>query len=235
MGSTRLPGKMLADVGGVPLLTRLLRRLRRAERLDGIVLATTTNPADDALADWAAAEGIACYRGSEEDVLARVIDAQRMMGGEVVVRVCGDTPLIDPALVDAAVAAFAAGDCDAVTTTDRRQFPDGVAAQVFRLSDLEDMARTVTDPAAREYVGLHIHEHPERYRLHELTAPDAWRDPTGRLQVDYVEDLTLVREIYAALEPVHGDAFGTGEIVELLRARSDLRRINAHCREKFRR
>lgn len=232
MGSTRLPGKVMMDIGGVPLLTRLLRRLRRAERLDGIVLATTTNPADDVLAGWAADEDVPCYRGSEDDVLARIVGAQRMMGADIVVHVCGDTPLADPAVIDAAVDAFLDRDCDIVSNTCEFTYPQGVDAHVFRLSDLMALERSVADPPAREHVSLYFHEHPERYRMHRLRAPAALRDPRQRLQVDYPEDLALVREIYARLEPLHGDAFGTAEVVDLLRTHPALREINRHCQEK---
>ena len=232
MGSTRLPGKVLADIGGAPALTRIVRRLKRASRLDGMVLATTTSPADDPLAKWAAAEDIPCHRGSESDVLARVVGAQRMMKSEIVVEVSGDTPLIDPAVIDMAVDAFQRHDCDIVSNTKTQTFPQGIDAQVFRLTDLEKVARTVDDPAVREHVSLYFYEHPESYRLFELTAPPEWRDPEQRLQVDYPEDLELVREIYRRLEPDFGDGFGTAEIVTLLKREPALRRLNRHCREK---
>ncbi|MBI2585040.1 MAG: NTP transferase domain-containing protein [Rhodospirillales bacterium] len=150
MGSTRLPGKVLMDVAGAPALTRLVCRLRRAKRIDGIVLATTVNARDDALVEWSSRENVPCFRGSEDDVLARVVGAQRMMGADVVVEVCGDMPLLDPAVIDMGVVAFTEGDCDVVTTTRKRSFPDGVDAQVFRLKDLEEVAETVFDPAVRE-------------------------------------------------------------------------------------
>src|ERR1041384_6236327 len=102
MASSRLPGKVLADVAGVPAPARLVRRLRLARSLDAIVLATTTSRVDDALADWAGREGISVYRGSEDDVLGRVVGAHDGMGSEIIVEVCGDTPLIAPEVVDCA-------------------------------------------------------------------------------------------------------------------------------------
>lgn len=232
MASSRLPGKVLADVAGAPALTRIARRLGHATRLDGVVLATTDTPADDPLAAWAAGEKVPCFRGSETDVLGRVLGAQKMMDSDIVVEVSGDTPLVDPAVIDLAVEAFHGNDCDIVSNTRTQTFPQGIDAQVFRLSDLETVARTVDDPAVREHVSLYFYEHPETYRLCELTAPPEWRDPDQRLQVDYSEDLALVREIYRRLEPDYGDAFGTGEIVALLNREPALRLLNRHCREK---
>ncbi|MCH7935503.1 MAG: glycosyltransferase family protein [Proteobacteria bacterium] len=232
MGSTRLPGKILEDVGGVPVLTRLLRRLRRAKRLDGIVLATTVNPADDAIEEWAEGEGLDWFRGSEDDVLARVVDAQQMMRSDIVVEVCGDTPLLDPEVIDMAIEAFAANTCHVVTTTRKKSFPDGIDAEVFRLSDLERVAATVTDRAVREHVSLYFYQHPERYRIHHLPAPPAWRRPDLRLVLDEADDLALIREIYTRLEPEHGDEFGTVEIIRLFDSEPELMNINRPASEK---
>jgi len=232
MAASRLPGKVLADIAGAPALTRITRRLRRSARLDDIVLATTETRADDRLVEWASGEDIPCYRGSEEDVLGRVVEAHRMMTSEIVVEVCGDTPLIDATVIDRAVEAFHKQDCDIVSNTWTLTYPQGIDAQVFRLADLEDVSHSIKDKTAREHVSLHFYEHPEIYRLYELTAPPKLTDPEQRLQIDYPEDLELVREIYSRLEPIHGDGFGVSEILDLLRQQPALKNINRHCREK---
>ncbi|HEV2145976.1 MAG TPA: glycosyltransferase family protein [Longimicrobiaceae bacterium] len=232
MGSSRLPGKVLMDVGGVPALGRLARRLRRSEMLDDVVLATSTSPADDELEAWARAEGIAVHRGSEDDVLLRVVEAQRKMSSEVVVEVTGDCTLLDPELVDMGVRTFLGNECDVVHNVRDLSFPMGMDVQVFRLRDLEEVERTVDDPAVREHVSLYFYEHPERYRAFQLFAPRRWHAPGYRFQLDYPEDLRFIREVYARLEPEHGDAFGIEEIMALLRAEPWLVEINRHCEEK---
>jgi spore coat polysaccharide biosynthesis protein SpsF len=233
MGSSRLPGKVLADVLGKPALARLLERLRAARRLDGIVLAATTAPADDALAAWAAREGLACYRGSEEDVLNRVVEAQRAAGGEIVVEITGDCTLLCPDLVDLAVDSFFANRCDVVSNAGPALgFPMGTDVQVFPLALLEEVERTIDDPAVREHVSLYFYEHPERYRIVHLVAPARWHAPFYRLQLDYPEDLRFIRAVYGALEPLHGPVFGIEEIMALLRRRPELVDINRHCKEK---
>jgi spore coat polysaccharide biosynthesis protein SpsF (cytidylyltransferase family) len=118
MGSSRLPGKVLMPVAGRPALDRLVERLRAVPQLDDIVLATTTAPADDALADWAAAYGLACHRGSEDDVLQRVVEAQRSVDGEIVVEVTGDCTLICPDVIALGIETFLANDCDVVSNWD---------------------------------------------------------------------------------------------------------------------
>lgn len=232
MSASRLPGKVLMDVAGAPALERLVRRLTRAESIDAIVLATTTNPADDALAAWAEERRLPCYRGSEDDVLDRVVEAQRMMGSELIVEICGDTPLLDPRVIDAAVARFLDGDVDVVSNTANLTWPQGIDAQVFRFDDLEKVARTQTEPAVREHVSLYFYEHPEVYRIHHLAAPAEETAPHIRLQLDYAEDLDLIRAIYARLEPRFGDGFSVRDILDLLAAEPDLAAINAHCQEK---
>jgi len=223
MGSSRFPGKMLADLAGRPAVERVIKRLLRAKRLDAVVLATSTAPGDDALAAWAARTGVPVFRGSETDVLGRVLGAQEMMRGDLVVEVTGDTPLLDPAVIDLGVEAFLEGDADVVSNTRERTFPDGIDVQVFRRADLEEVARTVSDSEVREHVSLHFYRHPERYRIRHLAAPAAWRRPDVRLLLDHPEDLVLLRGVYEALEPRFGPAFGVGEILTLLDERPDLR------------
>ena len=232
MGSLRLPGKVLADIHGHPALARLHARLRQSERLDGIVLATTENPADDALAEWADSAGLACFRGSEDDVLLRVVEAHRLMNSDVVVEVCGDTPLIDPGVIDMAIDTFSTNECDVVSTTWAPSFPQGIDAQVFPLKALEDVEARVTDPAVREHVSLHFYENPARYRVIHLMAPPRWRAPELRCQLDYPEDLRFINEVYARLAPRFGDRFGVEEILETVRREPHLADINRHREER---
>lgn len=233
MGSSRLPGKVLSDVAGRPALTRLVERLRAVDGLDDIVLATTTSPADDVLESWAAEAGVACYRGSEVDVLARVVGAQASVGGELVVEITGDCTLLPPDVVELGIATFLANDADVVSNCGPCQtFPMGADVQVFPLALLQDVAENVADPAVREHVSLFFYENPERYRLLNIVAPMAWRYPNWRLQLDYPEDLCLIEAVYRELEPEYGPVFGLAPIVELLSARPDLVALNVHCEEK---
>ena len=232
MGSSRLPGKVLADIHGRPALARLHARLRQSERLDGIVLATTENPADDVLAEWADSAGLACFRGSEDDVLLRVVEAHRLMNSDVVVEVCGDTPLIDPGVIDMAIDTFSTNECDVVSTTWAPSFPQGIDAQVFPLKALEDVEARVTDPAVREHVSLHFYENPTQYRAIHLMAPPRWRAPELRCQLDYPEDLRFINEVYARLAPRFGDRFGIEEILETVRREPRLADINRHREER---
>jgi len=233
MGSSRLPGKVLMDVCGKPALTRLADRLRVVEGLDDIVLATTTAAADDILEAWAQREGVACFRGSEDDVLGRVVGAQKSVGGEVVVEVTGDCTLLPPDIVELGIATYLANDADVVSNVGRVQtFPMGADVQVFPLALLEEVAASVDDPAVREHVSLYFYDHPERYRIQYIVAPQAWRHPTWRLQLDYPDDLRLIEAVYRELEPRHGPSFGMAQIVDMLIGKPEVLAFNIDCEEK---
>jgi spore coat polysaccharide biosynthesis protein SpsF len=232
MQSSRLPGKVLAPLRGEAALTRLIRRLRACRLLDDIVLATSNTPADDVLEAWAESHSVKCYRGSEDDVLLRVVEAHRSVRSDVVVEVTGDCVMLDPELVDMAVETFAANDCDVVSNASKRSYPNGMDVQVFRLSDLEHVEATSNDPAVREHVSLYFYEHPDQYRILHLLAPARWHAPDCRLHLDYPEDLRFLNEIYGRLEPDYGDAFGLEEIMSVLRREPHLLDINSHCVER---
>lgn len=229
MASSRLPGKVLKPVQGLPALSRLLNRLRLAKRLDEIVLATSIDSSNDILEQWAKSADVACFRGSEEDVLARVVEAHKRVRSDVIVEICGDCVLIDPEIVDMSIVTFLKNDCDVVCTTG---YPLGFGVQVFRLKDLEEVAVKILDPAVREHVSLYFYENPEIYRCMHLYPPDRFFAPGRRFQLDYQEDLDFINAIYSRMEPHFGDAFGIAEIFDTLRKEPSLYDINAHCVEK---
>lgn len=228
MGSSRFPGKVLAEVGTEPALTIMLRRLRRSRKLDDIVLATSTAAEDDVLEDWAASQQVRVHRGSEDDVLGRVLEAHRMMGTDLIVEMTGDCPFADPELVDMLVTTFEENDCDVATNAAKRSWPDGMDVQVFRFSDLESVAASVSDPMFREHVSLYFYEHRERYRVIDTFPPRRWWGPEIRMVLDYPADLEFLNQIHHRLAPDHGDSFGIEEIMDLLRQQPALLEINKH-------
>lgn len=232
MGSSRLPGKVLADIQGQPALTRLLRRLRQCEKLDEIILATSRNASDDALEIWAKSENLLFYRGSEDNVLERVVEAQSYAKSEIVVEITGDCILTDPQLIDMTIETFFQNDAHVVSSISKRALPMGMGAQVFRLKDLAHVCATIDDEAVREHVSLYFYEHPELYRAIYLPPPKRWWAPTWRFQIDYPEDLEFTREIYKRLEPKFGDYFGIEEIMEVCRSEPHLPEINKNCAER---
>ena len=233
MGSSRFPGKMLADVCGKPALTRVIDRLKASQYVDEIVLATTTHAKDDPLEQCAKDNNIACFRGSEDDVLQRVSDAHKMMGSDFIVEVTGDCILLDVDVIDQGIIMFLENDCDVLSNASKTSFPQGADVQVFRAEDLKWVADNINDDAVREHVSLYFYENPDKYRILHLIAPPRWLAPNQRTQLDYYEDLDFIRRVYEELEPLYGPAdFGAREILQLLNQKPEIREINAHCVNK---
>jgi spore coat polysaccharide biosynthesis protein SpsF len=231
MSSSRFPGKVLMPVLGEPALSRLVERLRRVKQLDGIVIATTVNTVDDPIADLARRIGVESYRGSEEDVMGRVIEAARSVRADVIAEVTGDCTLLAPEVIEEAVTIYRQGGCDVASNTWKPSYPQGVDAQVFAASLLAEAYAQTTDPVHREHVSLAFYENQERYRIHHMTAPEPFRAPDARFQLDYPQDLQFIRAVYEALYPGN-PVFSLKEIFQLLRTHPHLKTINAGVSEK---
>ena len=222
MTSTRLPGKIMADVGGQPLLRHVVARARRAQRLDVVAVATTTNQLDDDVERFCRAEGIRYFRGSELDVLDRYYRAAEHFGAEAVVRLTSDCPLLDPLVIDQVMEVFAAGDYDYVSNTLEPTFPDGLDTEVFWREALARAWRETRLPSEREHVTPYVWKHPALFRLGNVRHDP----PLGDLRwtVDEPQDLDFVRAIYQHLGPE--PSFGMREVLRLLEARPDLCSLN---------
>jgi spore coat polysaccharide biosynthesis protein SpsF len=230
MTSSRLPGKILEPAAGRPLLAHMIERLKRCPALDAIAVATTRNATDDPVVALARDLGVGCFRGSEDDVLGRVLGAANAHGAELIVETTGDCPLIDPAIAGEVIARFGDGGVDYCSNTLERTYPRGMDVQVFPTAVLAEVDRLTDAPEDREHVSLYIYEHPERYRLRSVRA-DPPRDADVRLTVDTPEDLALVRAVFETLYPGNPQ-FGLAEILDLLDARPDLLALNRDVVQK---
>ena len=232
MTSTRLPGKILADLAGRPMLARELERLRRCTRANEIVLATTTRPTDDPVVALAEAEGVRHFRGSEHDVLSRYLGAARESKADVIVRITADCPLIDPAAVDDVIAALlddARGPADYASNIQRRTFPRGLDCEALHRDVLERVGRLGTSALAREHVTYFIHrEHPELFVLRSVEG--AVDHSSLRWTVDEPADLALVRRIWE-VAGLHERSLPYQELVALVNAHPELSAINAHVQQ----
>lgn len=218
MGSSRFPGKMLAQLGGVPLLEWVVRRLQRATTLSQVVLATSDSVADDALAELAARLDIAVFRGSETDVLDRFIGAAKLARADNVVRVCADNPFIDPGEVDRLVSFFAVNHCDyACNHQDRlgSDYADGFGAEILSAALLEKMAANATDASHREHATLYIWDHANEYSLCAPVAPADLAYPALRFDVDTPADLENLETLVSAGVDINTAA---SDIVRIARA-----------------
>ena len=231
MTSSRLPGKIMMSLAGRPSLEQIVDRVRRAKHVDQVVIATTTNWQDDAVEKWARAYGVSIYRGSEDDVLLRVLEAQRAFKGEIVVELTGDCPFLDPGIIDEVVRFYVEHDYNYVSNSKVRSYPLGFDVKVFSLADLEEVNRISQDPADREHVSLYLYEHPEKFSAHTLMAPPELHRPQMRICVDTPEDFAVAESIYNALYPKKPD-FNAHDIVRYLESHPEVLKINATVQQR---
>ncbi len=225
--STRLPGKVLMDLAGRPMLAQQLRRLKRCRHADEIVVATTTNATDDPVVTVARAEGARWFRGSETDVLSRYIGAARESKADVVIRITADCPLIDPEVSDKVIEALESrGDkVDYASNVIRRTLPLGLDTEVLYTDTLLRVGRLARSAPAREHVTLFIwKERPDLFLIHSVT--DEQDNSDLRWTVDVAEDLEMVRRLYAEMG-LGERAVGYREILAYVRSHPALLAVNA--------
>ena len=201
MGSSRLPGKVLRDLGGVPALQRVIERVRRAKQCGRLWVATSAERQDDAVFDLCQELDVDCFRGSESDVLDRYYQCARQAGAEVIVRITGDTPLLAPDLFDLAVELQREQQADYVELAG---LPRGVSVEAISMAALAAAWEKADCAADREHVTTYILERPDEFRVLLPPAPPELRRPDLRLTLDTPSDLHLITSIYTALgERIH--------------------------------
>jgi spore coat polysaccharide biosynthesis protein SpsF len=251
MAAVRLPGKVMLDIAGEPMIARVIERTRRAERVNKFIIATTTDIGDDPLIEFCKKRNYPYERGSMHDVLDRYYQAAKIHQADVIVRITADCPLIDPHVIDLTVNAFLGQKAEQIQTISSstanslagipfdfaanrlpppwgRTYPIGLDTEVCSFQALEIAWHEARAAHQREHVMPYFYDHRERFRIvlidHEVDYGYL------RLTVDTPEDLQLVREIYAHF---HGnDNFSWLEVVDLLQKKPELIRINSQVRHK---
>jgi len=231
-GSTRLPGKVLKNLVGRPMLAHVIDRLKACSAYDAIVVATTVARRDDQVAELAAGAGVGVFRGDEEDVLSRYAQAAVEFDAEVVVRVTADCPLIDPVISAETVRYFLSGDFDYVGAGVGGGFPRGLDTEVFSRGVLMEVHEVAEDRPSREHVTYWIYNHPERFRLGQYQAPAELRRPQYRLCVDEEDDFRLISEIYGRLyRPC--EIIDVRRVIDLLDREQALATVNSGVSQKM--
>lgn len=222
MTSTRLPGKVMMDLDGSPMLYQVIARARLANALDLVTVATTTNATDDTIAEYCKAQRVQCFRGSENDVLDRYYQAARHFGAEVIVRLTADCPLLDPAVIDQVIETFRAGDYDYISNTIEVSYPDGLDTEVFSLTALRRAWKEANLISEREHVTPYLWKHPDLFRLANVKNETDFSKL--RWTVDEPQDLEFARRVYHyfRMEP----SFGMNDVMHLLRTHPELCEIN---------
>jgi glutamate-1-semialdehyde 2,1-aminomutase/spore coat polysaccharide biosynthesis protein SpsF len=224
VASTRLPGKVLADIAGHPMLWHVVNRVRHAKLVNQLVVATSDKPSDDPIADFCNREGIACFRGNEDDVLDRFYQGAREFKADTVVRITADCPLIDPTIIDKVIQQYQTGNYDYVTNTLRYTYPDGLDVEVFSFNALVQAWNEATTRTQREHVTPYIRT-SGRFRIAGVENEEDLFQQGHRWTVDEPRDLDFVRKVYKHLYD-ENKVFLMQDILRLLGVQPELRLIN---------
>ncbi|KKT93385.1 MAG: hypothetical protein UW91_C0010G0002 [Parcubacteria group bacterium GW2011_GWF2_45_11] len=222
--SKRLPQKVLRPILGVPMVIRQVERIHRAKKLNGLVLATSSDLTDNVVEETCKKNKVECFRGSLDDVLDRFYQATRAKKPDHVVRLTGDCPLVDPELIDQLIEFHLKGNFDYSSNILKPTYPDGLDIEVVRFSCLEEAWHTAKSKLEREHVTPYFYHHPERFSLGDF------RDKKDlsqlRWTVDEPEDFELVTRIYESLYPKN-PAFTTQDVLDFLASEPGLIQLNS--------
>lgn len=227
MGSTRLPGKVLKTIGDISLLELQIKRIQKSKNIDSIIIATSTNINDDKIEQFCLEKEINFYRGSENDVLSRYYECAKHYKIEIIVRLTGDCPLIDPSIIDKVIDSHIQEDVDYSSNTvppETSFWPDGSDVEVFSFKALEKAHKEATKYEDREHVTFFFWKNKSNdFKTFQLKNSFDWSN--YRYTVDYKEDFRVIELIYE--EIIARNIFGNiSEIIEIMNARPDIREIN---------
>lgn len=231
MSSNRLPGKVIMPFVGKPNLELMIERVKRASFIDKVVVATTTNEADDAIVDLCRKLNVASYRGSEEDVLKRVVEVGQKYQADTIVRLTADCPLVDWRLVDKLIKIYLSGDYDYVSNIIQRSFPIGFDVEVFSLKKLETIEKIAKEKIYREHPPYYFYTHPQQFRLKNWKAVGEIYWPDLRATLDTREDYLVITKIFEELYPKNPD-FSAEDVVGLMRRHPEWVAINSQIRHR---
>ncbi|MBN2689848.1 MAG: glycosyltransferase family protein [Gammaproteobacteria bacterium] len=221
--STRLANKVLLPILKQPMLILQIMRITRCRNIDKLLVATSNDASDDAIAKLCAQNNIACFRGSLNDVLDRFYNAAEKYQPQHVVRLTADCPLIDHAVIDAVIEHHLNGNFDYTSNTITRSFPDGLDVEIMKISVLSDAWHEAKLPSHREHVTPFVYQHPDRYQIGQFTNNKNLANL--RWTVDEPEDFNLIVKIYENLYPKKPD-FNMNDIIDLLTQHPELKKIN---------
>jgi len=228
MGSNRLPGKVLMDIGGRPMLWHVINRLKYSKKLNDIVLAIPDSKENDVLEKFAQENKVKYFRGSEEDVLSRYYEAAKEVESDVIVRITSDCPLIDPKIVDLVIEKHLNSEEDYTSNVFKRTFPRGLDVEIFDFKLLEKAYRQAKEDYQREHVTPYIYE---QSKVYSVESQERLKRPDLRLTVDTKEDLDLIRQVYKTLY-FPGNIFYIEEVIDFLDEQPELLNINKETKQK---
>lgn len=222
-GSTRLPNKVFSDIEGHPLIWHVVNRIKKSQKIQQIILATTINPLDDALKDWADANDVICYRGSEENVLERYHGAAKFANASVIVRITADDPFKDPVIIDQVINHFITHNLDFAYNNNPPSFPEGLDTEVFSMNALIKANQNAQTTFEKEHVTQHFYKSQDSFTQGNISHK---QDISYlRWTIDTEKDLEMTKAVYAELYKER-EVFLMQDILELLDKRPDISKIN---------
>jgi spore coat polysaccharide biosynthesis protein SpsF len=226
MSSRRLPSKVLLPLAGEPVLAHVVKRTRACPLIEEVWVATSTDPSDDAIEEWARGYGVNCARGSLNDVLDRYVQTARVAKADAVVRITADCPALDSDVLTEVVRGFVSGSYDLFGLTG--EFPDGLDCSVFSTKALERAWAEAKLPSEREHVGPYIEKHPELFKLGGLNKFEGMGLGHHRWTLDEPEDYELLTRIFDSFPP--DTIFQANDVLNLLRSNPNWLEINKQIR-----
>ncbi len=228
MGSSRLPGKVMLDLGGASVIARVVQRLRRANLIGELVIATTRHPEDETIVRECNRLSVRCFQGEEKDVLDRYYCAAQALKAEAVVRITSDCPLIEPEITDQTISTFIERRPDYASNALYRTYPRGLDTEVITFEALERTWRAAEKSYQRSHVTAYIYENPAQFNIISVTGEEdySWQ----RWTLDTLDDLSFVRAVYRNLD--NDDSFSWRDVLALLERRPELLELNCHVKQK---
>ena len=224
-GSTRFPNKVFADVNGKPLIWHVVNRLTHAKTINKIVIATTINEKDDKIEKWCNENNVACYRGSENDVLNRYYSASVAFPSDIVVRITADDPFKEPAVIDAVVNKLINEGFDHVTNNFPPSWPEGLDCEAFTFAALEASEKSTNDAFEREHVTQYIYHNPDKFKIGNVASPKNLSYLRGT--IDKEVDYEMVKAVYAHRNPANTGILLLDEILDILEKNPEIKEINS--------
>jgi len=221
--ASRLYGKVMKEAIGKPIIQLLIERIKPSKSADEIVIATTLKPDSDIIEDFCKKNNVKYFRGSEDDVLDRVLQTAKTYNVDIIVELTADSPLVDAELIDNIIKFYYENDYDYVSTFNTRTFPVGYDVRIFSTKILDDVNKITQDPSDRENVSTYIFNHPEKYKIGSFIAPKEINHPEYRLVLDYQEDYDLLKNIF---EHFKSPIFSIKQVVDYLKSNPEIASIN---------
>ncbi|WDV46162.1 glycosyltransferase family protein [Clostridiaceae bacterium M8S5] len=225
MGSSRFPGKMLCNLCGKPMIEHIYLRARQSKLIDDVIVATTRSYKDNTLCKILKGKNISYYRGSEEDVLKRYADLALQKKADIIVRITGDCPLIDPTLINSVIKKFVHSEYDYLSPMSKCGLIRGLDVEIFSMEALKKADKLARDKASREHVTLYMYKNPNMFKIGSFKVPTKLKSFKIRLCVDEIEDYKLINKIYTCLYKKN-QIIDIHDVLKLLRNNPELLEIN---------